>query len=81
MENAVHENHPFAPKDTTPIRPVVSARAEPRMISTMSTIAIPMPAPPTKGESHEMAISGGHTTPVSSSASTNQIIDIENYTN
>ncbi|KAL7740857.1 hypothetical protein ACLKA6_014022 [Drosophila palustris] len=30
--------------------PITTARSEPRMISTMSTIAIPMPAPPPKDE-------------------------------
>uniref|UniRef100_A0A1A9W5H8 Peptidase S54 rhomboid domain-containing protein n=1 Tax=Glossina brevipalpis TaxID=37001 RepID=A0A1A9W5H8_9MUSC len=31
---------------TTPAEPITTARKEPRMISTMSPIAIPMPAPP-----------------------------------
>ncbi|XP_034471534.1 transmembrane protein 115 [Drosophila innubila] len=35
--------------------PITTARSEPRMISTMSTIAIPMPAPPPKDE----AVAGG----------------------
>lgn len=35
--------------------PITTARSEPRMISTMSPIAIPMPAPPPKPENYPTA--------------------------
>lgn len=37
--------------------PITTARSEPRMISTMSSIAIPMPAPPPKAENSAIATS------------------------
>ncbi|TMW50925.1 hypothetical protein DOY81_003998 [Sarcophaga bullata] len=37
--------------------PITTARSEPRMISTMSSIAIPMPAPPPKMENSAIAAS------------------------
>uniref|UniRef100_A0A1I8MPI8 Eukaryotic integral membrane protein (DUF1751) n=1 Tax=Musca domestica TaxID=7370 RepID=A0A1I8MPI8_MUSDO len=39
---------PFLAQSASPSQPITTARSEPRMISTMSPIAIPMPAPPPK---------------------------------
>ncbi|KAL9923553.1 transmembrane protein 115 [Glossina fuscipes] len=41
---------------TIPAQPITTARTEPRMISTMSPIAIPMPAPPPKAIANQNAI-------------------------
>lgn len=50
---------PFLAQQTntsaSPSQPITTARSEPRMISTMSQIAIPMPAPPPKTENAAIA--------------------------
>ncbi|CAD6996887.1 unnamed protein product [Ceratitis capitata] len=54
--------------------PITTARAEPRMISTMSTIAIPMPAPPPPSSSVRSDLDAS--TGASSTAISDALIDL-----
>ncbi|XP_030376935.1 transmembrane protein 115 [Scaptodrosophila lebanonensis] len=61
---------------SNPPQPITSARAEPRMISTMSPIAIPMPAPPPKDAAAGAVVAPAE--PPANSSERATLIDLSN---